>query len=338
MSDKSLRRLLSCLADGQVHSGESLGLQLGISRAAIWKQIRQARALGLPIQAHKGMGYQLPSAMCLLDAAVIAVHLNPLVRSAVPGIHVLFQVDSTNNDALKRLRADTEVPFVVLAEMQSAGRGRRGRSWYSPFGRSVYMTLGWRYTRGFAALEGLSLVVGLMLLRSLQKLGATDLSLKWPNDLMWRERKLAGILIDVQGDPAGECEVAIGVGLNVEVPVLPEDLQQKCIEQSWVDLYTVLQSCQQPMPNRNLLVAELLNALVPALLTIEEAGFVAYQQEWQAHDFCLGKNLQVSRGIECSSGRGKGVNSQGAYEIETSKGVLSVSGGEISIRWQKGCV
>lgn len=336
MSDKSLRRLLSCLSDGQVHSGESLGVQLGISRAAVWKQIKQAQALGLPIQAHKGMGYQLPSAMSLLDAELIVVHLSPLVRTAVPTTTVLFQVDSTNNDALKQLRAGVEAPFVVLAEMQSAGRGRRGRPWYSPFGRSIYMSLGWRYTQGLAALEGLSLLVGLMLLRSLQKLGASDLALKWPNDLMWREQKLAGILIDVQGDPAGECQVAIGLGLNVTVPVLPDDLQQSSIEQPWVDLHTVLQSSQKPLPDRNVLVAGLLNELVPALLDIEDTGFASYQSEWQTHDYCLGKNLQVSHGVEQSSGRGVGVNSQGAYRIETSKGLLAVSGGEISIRLQKG--
>jgi len=332
MSDKSLRRLLSCLSNGQVHSGESLGVQLGISRAAVWKHIKQAQALGLPIQAHKGMGYQLPSAMSLLDAEAITAHLHSFVQAVEPTLTVLFQVDSTNNEALKQLRAGVEAPFVVLAEMQSAGRGRRGRPWYSPFGRSIYMTLGWRYSQGMAALEGLSLVVGLMLLRSLQKLGASDLALKWPNDLMWRQQKLAGILIDVQGDPAGECQVAIGVGLNVDVPVSPDDAQQSSIEQPWVDLYTVLQASRKPLPDRNVLVAQLLNELIPALQGIEDVGFSSYQGEWQTHDYCLGKTLQVSHGVEQSSGRGAGVNSQGAYRIETSKGMLAVSGGEISIR------
>lgn len=335
MSDKSLSRLLNCLSDGQAHSGESLGAQLGVSRAAVWKQVKQAQALGLPVRAQKGLGYQLPSAMRLLDAEDIASHLHSSVRTLIPTVTVLFQIDSTNNEALKLLRAGVDAPILVLAEMQSAGRGRRGRPWYSPFGRSIYMTLGWRYTQGLAALEGLSLVVGLMLLRSLQKLGAKDLALKWPNDVMWRQQKLAGILVDVQGDPAGECQVAIGLGLNVELPISPEDAQQSCIDQPWVDLNRVLKSQQKSLPCRNVLVANLLNELVPALRDIQDSGFATYQREWQAHDYCLGKSLQVNHSIDSSMGRGTGVNSQGAYTLETSRGMLAVSGGEISIRVQK---
>lgn len=336
MSDESLRRLLRCLADGQAHSGESLGQQLGISRAAIWKQVKQVQGLGLPLRAHRGTGYQLAPAVTLLDVETVRAHLSAPLRAVAPDIAVLFQVDSTNNVALQYLREGRDTPFVVLAEMQSAGRGRRGRQWYSPFGRSIYLTLGWRCERGLAALEGLSLVVGLMLLRALQQLGATGLALKWPNDVMWREQKLAGILIDVQGDPAGECQVAIGVGLNVDVPVSPADLQQASIAQPWVDVCTVLRACQQPLPDRNVLVALLLNEVVPALRDLEEKSFAAYRSEWQTYDYCLGKNLQVSHGIEQSSGCGVGVNNQGAYRVETPQGILTISGGEISIRRQTG--
>lgn len=332
----SLRRLLYCLADGQPHSGESLGQRLGVSRAAIWKQVKQAQLLGLPVRSHKRAGYQLASAMTLLDAETINTQLADPVRSMLPGIVVLFQVDSTNNEALKRLGEGLDAPFAVLAEMQSAGRGRRGRHWYSPFGGSVYLTVGWRCGRGLAALEGLSLVVGLVLLRSLQRLGATELALKWPNDVMWRQQKLAGILIEVQGDPAGECQVAIGVGLNVEVPVLPGDTQQAAIEQPWTDLSAVLRACQQPLPDRNALVAALLNELLPTLQDMEASGFASYRDEWQAHDYCRGKILQVNQGTELVSGRGMGVDRQGAYRIETPKGILTVSGGEISLRRQPG--
>jgi BirA family biotin operon repressor/biotin-[acetyl-CoA-carboxylase] ligase len=335
MSDTSLRQLLGCLSDGQVHSGEALGIQLGVSRAAVWKQVKQAQALGLPVQAQKGMGYRLPAAMALLDAGKISAQLQASVRAAVPVINVLFQVDSTNNDALRRLRAGEETPFLIVAEMQSAGRGRRGRHWYSPFGGSIYMTLGWRFTQGLAALEGLSLVVGLMLLRSLQKSGAGGLALKWPNDVMWQQQKLAGILVDVQGDPAGDCQVAIGVGLNVHVPVVPDDQHQASIEQPWVDLQTVLQSSHQPLPDRNVLAAGLLNELVPALLTMEDSGFARYQDEWQQHDYCFGKPLQVSQGFERISGRGTGVNRQGAYRMDTPQGEWVVSGGEISLQVEK---
>lgn len=173
MSDQSWRKLLACLCDGKVHSGQALGEELGISRAAVWKQIQQAQAAGIPLIAHQGAGYQLAMATELLDADRISAHLSPELQSyGMPAVTVLFQVDSTNNHALMRLREDQATPFVVLAEMQTAGRGRRGRHWFSPFGTSIYLSLGWRYSGGFAALEGLSLVVGLTVLRCLQSLGA----------------------------------------------------------------------------------------------------------------------------------------------------------------------
>lgn len=331
MNEQKLRKLLCCLSDGQIHSGESLGLQLGVGRAAVWKQVQQAQARGLPLLAHKGSGYQLPMALEWLDAVAIRHALQPPVCSRLSEIVVLFEVDSTNNYVLKQLREGRGAPFAVLAERQTAGRGRRGRRWFSPFASSIYLTLGWHYSQGLAALEGLSLVTGLKLLQALQKLGVGDLALKWPNDVMWRQQKLAGVLIEIQGDPAGECQVAIGIGLNVHVPAA---LRAEAVDQPWVDLQQVLQSPARPLPSRNELVAVLLNELVPALEHLEQRGFAAHRDDWQRYDYCWDQWLAVQSGTHCIEGRGAGVNASGAYQVDTAEGRHQISGGEISLRVQ----
>ena len=332
MSNTTLRRLLACLSDGELHSGKALGETLGVSRAAVWKHIQQAQLLGLPISAQKGLGYHLPMALQLLDADDIRQHLLPAARSALASIDVLFSVDSTNNYALERLRAGADQPFAVLAEMQTAGRGRRGRTWHSPFACHIYLTLGWRCRQGLSALEGLSLVAGLQLLESLQATGFPELQLKWPNDLLWRQRKLAGVLIDVQGDPAGDCQVALGIGLNVHS--LATDTGLVPIDQPWTSLQQVAETLSCPLPSRNALVAELLNRLLPAIHHMEQEGFAPYRAAWQSHDYCFGQRLRVQAGNSAWEGVGAGVNGQGAYLLDTAQGQQAVSGGEISLRPQ----
>lgn len=235
-SADSLRRLLECLSDGCIHSGESLGAELGISRAAVWKHVKAAQLAGVPLWANRGEGYRLAPGFALLNADQIRRDCLPATLSALSNIEILMTIDSTNSQLMRRFQEGGPDSLVVLAEKQTAGRGRRGRVWQSPFASSIYLTLGWTFTEGVAAIEGLSLVVGLKVLEVLQRFGASDLQLKWPNDVYWQQRKLAGILIEVQGDPAGVCQVAIGIGINVNL----QETQNTLIDQPWVDLHTII--------------------------------------------------------------------------------------------------
>lgn len=334
MNEDSLRRLLACLSDGSVHSGESLGLALGISRAAVWKHVKAAQLAGVPISASRGEGYRLESGFELLNADTIRRACVPDVANVFPELEVFMTLDSSNTQVMKRYQEGCAHPLVILAEKQTAGRGRRGRVWHSPFAGSIYLTVGWVFTEGVAALEGLSLIIGLKVVEVLQRFGANDLQLKWPNDVYWDKRKLAGILIDVQGDPAGVCQVAIGIGINVNL----QEAQSSFIDQPWVDLATVIKN--RPI-SRNQIVAALLNDLVPVLKTLPDKSFSAYQHAWQAYDLCYGRDVIVQSGNSVMVGRACGVNSQGAYGIhlikdgsdaDTPSAIQYVSGGEISLR------
>jgi len=322
----SLRRLLVCLSDGQIHSGESLGLSLGVSRAAVWKHIKLAQAMGVPLSASRGEGYRLESGFELLNVEAIKQACLPDIPDVFSAIDIFMTLDSTNNYVMRMFQQGATQALAVLSEKQTAGRGRRGRVWHSPFAGSIYLTVGWIFTEGIAAIEGLSLIVGLKVVEVLQRFGVSDLQLKWPNDVYWHQRKLAGILIDVQGDPAGVCQVAIGVGINVNL----QSTQYSLIDQPWVDMATIIGSEQSL--SRNRLTAELLNAMVPMLQTLPGKGFAAYQGDWQAYDLCDGHDIALQLGNTLITGRACGVNTQGAYGVETTAGKQYVSGGEISLR------
>jgi BirA family transcriptional regulator, biotin operon repressor / biotin---[acetyl-CoA-carboxylase] ligase len=330
----SLRQLLDCLSDGHTHSGEALGEMLGISRAAVWRYIKTAQRAGIPLCANRGEGYRLEPGFELLNPGKIRQDCLPATLGALSDIDVFMTLDSTNSQVMRRFQEGCANPLVVLAEKQTAGRGRRGRVWHSPFAGSIYLTVGWIFTEGVAALEGLSLIVGLKTVQALQGFGANDLQLKWPNDVYWHQRKLAGILIDVQGDPAGVCQVAIGIGINVNL----HETQGALIDQPWVDLVTVTSN---RVISRNRLVAALLNEMIPALKTLPYKGFSAYQSDWQAYDLCYGHPVTVQTGNSLMAGRACGVNAQGAYGINLAadpfgankqSAIQYVSGGEISLR------
>ena len=215
----------------------------------------------------------------------------------------------------------------MLAERQTAGRGRRGRSWFSPFAGSLYLTVGWTYAQGLAVLEGLSLMVGLTLVQALEGRGVTGLSLKWPNDVLWQGKKLAGVLVDVQGDPMGETQVAVGIGLNVRLSAGDDH-----IGQPWVDLHAIMAAMNISLPSRNALAASVLNELIPALALLEQKGFSVYREQWQAHDAYNGLDVAAEVGGEWIVGKARGINAQGAYQIDTESGRRIINGGDISLR------
>lgn len=222
----TMERLLQLLADGEFHSGRALGEQLNISRSAVWKQIQRLQALGIEVYSVKGRGYRIPHGIELLDRQAFESRLPETVAQRLSLVEFHREVDSTNRLALDALRLGAP-NALIAAEYQSQGRGRRGRTWISPYGSNLCFSMGWRFSAGVSALEGLSLSVGLALRNALVRLGGQGINLKWPNDLLVAGRKLGGILIEVRGDAAGECEAVIGAGLNVALPdTLPEAIDQ----------------------------------------------------------------------------------------------------------------
>ncbi|TNF36514.1 MAG: bifunctional biotin--[acetyl-CoA-carboxylase] ligase/biotin operon repressor BirA [Gammaproteobacteria bacterium] len=319
-----MKSLLRLLADGHVHSGQSLGEALGVSRAAIWKQLARLEASGVSVERIRRQGYCLPSPLELLDADAIRMMVDPAAKPYLRDMYIHDETGSTNAWLMGEAVKGMSSGVVCLAESQSQGRGRRGREWVSPYASNIYISFLWRYGSGATALEGLSLAAGVMALEALQSQGVSGLSLKWPNDVMAGERKLGGILLEMGGDPAGECFVVLGIGINMHMPSLAAGQ----IGQPWTDVATVT---GRPV-SRNAMVAALVSHVLPALAAYEENGFSLFRSRWAQADACQSMPVRVLVGETVHVGVGAGVDERGAFRLQTDAGVETFHGGEISLR------
>lgn len=317
------RDILAALADGQARSGTELARRLGVSRAAIWKQVAALRASGLPIAAERGRGYCLPWPLELLDANVIRAAIPAGTAGRLGALEVVFSLDSTSS-ALRARRSTPADGSVLLAEYQRSGRGRRGRQWISPPGVNLCLSLCKRFESGLASLAGLPLAVGVMLVEALAGFGITGVGLKWPNDLRLGEGKLGGILVDVDGEAGGPCSAVVGVGLNLRVTEAMRDAANQPI----AGLHG---RPGADVPSRNQLAAALIAHLLEGLHTFGQHGWPAFAGQFARHDVLIGKRTRIEqRGIE-TVGRIDGVDSRGALRVVSELGTTLVDSVETSV-------
>ncbi|MCL9803861.1 bifunctional biotin--[acetyl-CoA-carboxylase] ligase/biotin operon repressor BirA [Pseudomonas sp. rhizo66] len=312
-----MQTLLNLLKDGRFHSGQDLGAALGISRSAVWKQLQHLEAeLGLSIHKVRGRGYQLAAPLTLLDSRTLS--------AIAPGwpVTVLDSVDSTNAEALRAIGQGNLAPFLVLAERQVSGRGRRGRKWVSPFAENLYYSLVLRIDGGMRQLEGLSLVVGLAVLQALRNFGVPGAGLKWPNDVLVGNKKIAGILLELVGDPADVCHVVLGIGVNVNMQ------QADGVDQQWTSIRLESGRCT----DRNILVAELGKQLSAYIQRHQVDGFSALQAEWEANHLWQDRSVSLIAGSSHINGVVLGIDSQGALRLKVDGVEKVFSGGELSLR------
>lgn len=310
--------ILKRLSKGGFHSGEELGELCGISRAAISKHIKGIQAWGVDIFRVQGKGYQLAAPLQLLDIERIAQ------RISVP-LELIPVIESTNQHLLDKVD-QLDSGAVCLAEYQSKGRGRRGREWISPFGSNLYMSMFWRLDAGMAAAMGLSLVVGVAIAESLEELGLSDVKLKWPNDLYYQDRKLAGILVELSGQAGGAANLVIGMGMNL---MMKESESTSEITQPWASLSEVADG---KSIDRNMLAVSMINTLHKALTDYELYGMAGFVDRWNRLDNFINRPIKLIIGPREIKGIAKGINEQGAVLLETDKGVESFIGGEVSLR------
>lgn len=311
--------LLKLLKDGRFHSGQALGVALGVSRSAVWKQLQHLEAeLGLSIHKVRGRGYQLAAPLTLLDP----VEIREKAPSCDWPVLVFDSIDSTNAEALRAIERGQAAPFLVLAERQTAGRGRRGRKWVSPFAENIYYSLVLRIEGGMRQLEGLSLVVGLAVMQALRGLGVSSAGLKWPNDVLVGQKKIAGILLELVGDPADVCHVVLGVGINVNMQITDE------VDQQWTSMR--LESGK--VFDRNHLVAELDMMLQAYLSRHQVDGFSAIQAEWEQNHLWQGRPVSLIAGVNQIDGEVLGIDNQGALRLKVDGVEKVFSGGELSLR------
>ncbi len=320
--DKSL---IALLADGGLHSGAGLAAQLGVSRAAVWKHVRRFEALGLEVAALPGHGYRLLSPVELLSAALIRADLSPEAAGLLDVLELHDQVDSTNSHLMRRAAEGAAAGTVCLAEHQLAGRGRIGRGWTSPFGANLYLSVLWRFEDP-AQVAGLSLAVGVAVLRALAVAGLPGLALKWPNDILWGTAKLGGVLLEVAGEAHGRCAVVMGLGLNRYLPAAAA----AAIDQDWTDLGRVAHGAPPP---RNRLVAQVLNELLPLLRDYPQQGLRAYLPEWRAAHAFAGHPATLRMGERQVEGHIADVTDEGLLLFRDQDGQLRpFASGEVRLR------
>jgi BirA family transcriptional regulator, biotin operon repressor / biotin---[acetyl-CoA-carboxylase] ligase len=315
--------LLAELSAAHSVSGSELARRLGVTRAAVWKQIEALRALGAPIDAQAGAGYKLRWPFEALDALRIRAHLAAPLRRRLGAIDTHWQIDSTSTALLSAAAKGATDLSLSLAETQSAGRGRRGRRWVSPLGGNVYFSLLRRFPQGMGALAGLSLVAGIALVQALSDCGARGLGLKWPNDILVDERKLAGILVELGGEFLGPCHAVIGIGINLR---LPEDAD---IDQPHIDL---AQICGGEPPSRNRLVACLITRLIAALDRFAAQGFSAFSADYAQHDLLCGRAVRVRDAHGQHDGIAEGVDVRGALKVRHGGKIVHHDSAEVSVR------
>jgi BirA family biotin operon repressor/biotin-[acetyl-CoA-carboxylase] ligase len=312
---------LRALADGAFHSGEDIARALGVTRSAVWYGIRDISGAGFMIEKVRGRGYRLNRPLSLLDAARVRQALGDCAVE----IEICDTLDSTNTQLMRRAAQGARDCLALAAEMQTAGRGRRGRVWHSGPGHALTFSLLRHFAQGARELAGLSLAVGVGLARALRAAGAREAQLKWPNDVLLPAGKLAGILIEMQGDVLGPSVAVIGVGVNVRA----DPRLKAAVDQPVADL----ESAAGAAVDRNALLAGLLREMSAAIDLFAREGFAALRGEWQALHAYQDRPVQLLLpGGQAIAGIARGVADDGALLLETADGVTRQHSGEVSLR------
>jgi len=310
--------LLRSLADGEFHSGQALAAKLGVSRATVRNHVRSIERLGPRVVGMRGRGYRLTEPLDLLDGE----RLSGLLQGAF-SVELLDECPSTNGVLMEHARRGGPDALALACEHQTAGRGRRGKRWESGIGTDLTFSVLWRFRQGAGALSGLSLAVGVALLRALARLGYEGVQLKWPNDLMLRGSKLGGILIEVTGDHSGPSAVVIGIGLNVRWSAA----RTAAIDQPATGL-----SEKSAVPSRTTLLAGLLIELRSALEEFAHAGFAPFRSEWLRHHAWHGRRVTLRVAArEVAAGEAVGVGEDGALLVRSARGVERFHSGELRL-------
>lgn len=314
---------LRMLSSGALCSGETIADQLGVTRATVSNALKDAEALGLDIEKVRGSGYRLLHPPVWLDAKSIANRVSTQLGRKLP-VTILDAVDSTNTYMLNRAGEGAQSGSVVIAELQTGGKGRRGRRWFTGLGGAITLSLLWRFEQSVAELSGLSLAVGLAVASALRGTGAMDVGVKWPNDIVVGDRKLGGILIELQGDALGPTAAVIGIGINVKLA----DALRNQIDQPVVDLATI-----QSSVDRNDIAAAMLIQLARTLEHFSKEGFAVIEPDYRKfhvlHDVDVTVHLPDGEKV---FGRVQGTASDGALLLKVGREIVRFHGGEVSVR------
>lgn len=321
------QRVFQRLHHREYRSGEALAAELAVTRAAVWKAVEQLRELGVPLDAQTHRGYRLAEGWSALSEERIRALLARESLAVLESLDVEWSLESTNTRLLESLPPAAGTAAVVLAEHQTGGRGRRGRSWIAPPGGTICLSVAWQFADMPDDLSALSLVVGVCAAEALRGLGVSGLGLKWPNDVMSAHGKLGGILIEMRAESGGPVHVVAGIGLNVML----DETARTAVRDSGNTADDLCAHCT-PVPDRNAIVAALLERLLPALARFPAEGFTPWLTRWNDCDALTGREIAVDNAGESLRGMARGVDAHGALLVESPAGVRRFISGEVTVR------
>ena len=329
MSEATRSALLALLADGRMHAGPELAARLGVSRTAVWKLVGELRQSGIGIASVDRRGYRLPQPCELLDAGAI-LGAAAALGSPLPGeLEVRFATDSTNEYLYAAPVPPAGSPRIVFAEIQRAGRGRRGRAWLAPFGSGLTFSIAWSYPEAPAGLSALGLALGVQVADTLKAAGAGEVMLKWPNDVVWRHRKLGGLLIQLRLEAGGAASIVAGLGLNL---ALPGTARASLSIPGATPVTDLREAMDGRLPGRNLLAGHLAAAMCGGLERFGREGFAPFAARWQQLDSLSGAEVRISQSSGSIDGRALGADHDGALRVETGGRVERYLAGDVSLR------
>jgi BirA family biotin operon repressor/biotin-[acetyl-CoA-carboxylase] ligase len=308
---------------GKLVSGAVLGRSLGVSRTAVWKRVNRLRVKGYRIESIRSEGYRFVSAPDLFLPEEIGNGLKTLTFAR--RVHCLESTDSTNRVASDLAGQGAEEGELVIADTQTRGRGRLGRSWISPPKSNLYFSLILRPSIIPSAIAQITLMAAVSLSESLSKQTALPVRIKWPNDLWVNGKKAAGILTEMSGEMDRVRHVVLGVGININMPKeeLPPDLRR---------LATSLSIEAGRTFSRVRLLQGILEALEKDYLFFCKDGFQSFQERWMKASIKSGHPVHVQMPHREISGRVLGINNQGYLQVETKDGIVEdVVSGDVTL-------
>lgn len=315
--------LLSCMADGEYHSGVELGGKLNVSRTAVWKALGKLEGLGVCLEKTKGKGYRIKGGLDLLNREHILANLDRY-SALLHELHLVQSIDSTNSYLMSSSDcANPKLYVACMAERQTAGRGRRGRVWHSPYAKNIYLSLSFNLQGGGESLDGLSLALGVAVARCLSQEGVLGVGLKWPNDILVGGKKLAGILVELKGEAEQGWKVVVGLGLNV----LMTNAERDVIDQPWVSIASLSNARAK---SRSEWSALLVKNIISTIELFKVNGFKGVKSEWDRYDALSKKPVMVVGGDV--SGVCEGVDERGRLLVRVDGDLKIINAGEVSVR------
>jgi BirA family biotin operon repressor/biotin-[acetyl-CoA-carboxylase] ligase len=322
-------RLLARLADGRLHSGEELAGELDVTRTTVWNLVGELREKGVDVESVDRRGYRLPAAVELLDAAAMRAAAAAGGWTLPAALVVAFEVDSTNTELFAPASSVPAEPRVLFAELQRAGRGRRGRSWHAPFGSGLTFSIGWPFVDTPPDFPALTLALGVAVARGLRAAGARGVGLKWPNDIVTADGKLGGLLTEARQESGASAYSVAGLGLNLS---LPQGAARLVVESGGV-MPADLQSCMDMLPSRNALAARLVHSLVDAFEQFGRSGFAAFIDDWRELDRLRGCQVRIEQARGVREGTVRGIDPDGALLLESATGAVErIVSGDVRVR------